>query len=87
MERQLQIVLSEDTLKLIDEFTKTSGSLPETLRERSHFIDEAVKFYITEKQRENLKQQVKEGALRRAKRDLGLAEEWLDLEEEAWLEQ
>jgi CopG family transcriptional regulator/antitoxin EndoAI len=31
-----------------------------------------------------LKEQLKEGAIRRAERDRQLAEEWFSLEEEAW---
>lgn len=87
MPQQLQIVLPEDTIHLIDRLTKNNDSPEEILRLRSDFINEAVKFYIAEKQRENLKQQLKEGAIQRAKRDLGLVEEWFELEEEAWQRQ
>ena len=37
------------------------------------------------KKRGSLKAQLKEGARRRAKRDLRIAEEWFPLEEEVWL--
>ncbi|HEY9873570.1 MAG TPA: hypothetical protein V6D12_09030 [Candidatus Obscuribacterales bacterium] len=87
MPQQLQIVLPEDTIHLIDRLTKNNDSPEEILRLRSDFINEAVKFYIAEKQRENLKQQLKEGAIQRAERDLGLVEEWFELEEEAWQRQ
>ena len=87
MPQQLQIVLPEDTIHLIDRLTKNNDSPEEILRLRSDFINEAVKFYIAEKQRENLKQQLKKGAIQRAKRDLGLVEEWFELEEEAWQRQ
>lgn len=63
MPQELHIVLPEDTIQLIDELTPRSDSPEETLRERSNFINEAVKFYIAEKLRENLKQQLKEGAM------------------------
>lgn len=33
---------------------------------------------------EDLKQQLKAGAIQRAKRDLALAEEWFSVDEEAW---
>ncbi|MEH2212897.1 MAG: pentapeptide repeat-containing protein [Nostoc sp.] len=50
--------------------------------DRSRFINEAVQYYITQKALINLREQLKEGAIQRAERDLGLVEEWFDLEEE-----
>jgi CopG family transcriptional regulator/antitoxin EndoAI len=81
MPQKLQIVLPEDTIHLIDRLTEKNDSPEELLRLRSDFINEAVKFYIAEKQRENIKQQLKEGAIQRAERDLGLVEEWFELAE------
>ncbi|GCA94274.1 conserved hypothetical protein [Microcystis aeruginosa 11-30S32] len=37
-----------------------------------------------EPQRNYLKQQLKEGAIVRAERDLNLAQDWVSLEEELW---
>ena len=48
------------------------------------FIDEAIKHYVQEVGRGKLRKQLQEGALRRAKRDLALAEEWFGLDEEVW---
>ena len=42
---------------------------------------------LAQKQQEILKQQLKEGAIQRSKRDLSLAEEYFHLEEEAWQKQ
>lgn len=84
MPQQLQIVLPEETIQLIDKLTEKNGSPDELIRQRSNLIDQAVKFFIAEKQRVDLKQQLKEGAIARAKRDLNLAEEWFELEEEVW---
>jgi CopG family transcriptional regulator/antitoxin EndoAI len=39
---------------------------------------------VTEARRANLRKRLKEGALRRAERDVRLAEESFFLEEEAW---
>jgi CopG family transcriptional regulator / antitoxin EndoAI len=87
MPQQLQIILPEDTIQLIDRLAKKSNSAEDILHQRSDFINEAVKFYIAEKFRENLKQQLKEGAIQRFERDLGLVEEWFELEEEVWQRQ
>jgi CopG family transcriptional regulator / antitoxin EndoAI len=89
MPQQLQIILPEDTIQLIDRLAKKSNSAEDILHQRSDFINEAVKFYIAEKEkfRENLKQQLKKGAIQRAERDLGLVEEWFELEEEVWQRQ
>ena len=51
---------------------------------RSRLIDKAVKRYVTDARRANLRKLLKQGALRRAERDLRLAEESFFLEEEAW---
>jgi CopG family transcriptional regulator/antitoxin EndoAI len=74
--RRINISLSEETLELLDRVA-TKG-------DRSRLIDQAVRSYIDEKGRMQLKQRLKEGAIRRAARDLSLAEEWFPLEEELW---
>jgi CopG family transcriptional regulator/antitoxin EndoAI len=76
MHRRINISLPEETLALIDRVVK--------LGDRSRFIDEAVKHYVQEVGRSKLRKQLQEGALRRAKRDLALAEEWFGLDEEVW---
>jgi CopG family transcriptional regulator / antitoxin EndoAI len=76
MHRRINISLPEETLALIDRVAK--------LGDRSRFIDEAVKHYVQEVGRSKLRKQLQEGALRRAKRDLALAEEWFGLDEEVW---
>jgi CopG family transcriptional regulator / antitoxin EndoAI len=52
--------------------------------DRSRFINEAVPYYITQKALVNLREQLKQGAIQRAERDLGLVKEWFNLEEEVW---
>jgi CopG family transcriptional regulator / antitoxin EndoAI len=76
MQRRINITLPEETLDLIDRVAQPG--------DRSRFIDEAIKHYIEEIGRGNLRKQLKEGAIRRAQRDLALAEEWFTLDEEAW---
>jgi CopG family transcriptional regulator/antitoxin EndoAI len=84
MSQHLQILLPEETIQLIDQLTKSDDSADDALDKRSALINEAVKFYIAQKQRDSLKQQLQEGATRWAARDLGLADEWFDIEEEVW---
>ena len=76
MHRRINISLPEETLALIDRVAK--------LGDRSRFIDEAIKHYVQEVGRSKLRKQLQEGALRRAKRDLALAEEWFGLDEDVW---
>lgn len=84
---QLQIALPEETIQLLDRFTNSRETPEEVIIQRSHLINEAVKSYIAQKQKEILKQQLKEGAIQRSQRDLTLAEDYFHLEEEAWQKQ
>ena len=70
------ITLPEETIRLIDRVCQKGN--------RSRLIDKAVKRYVTDARRANLRKLLKQGALRRAERDLRLAEESFFLEEEAW---
>lgn len=74
--RRVNITLPEETVRLIDRTTARG--------DRSRFIDQAVKHFVQEARRAKLKKLLKEGAVRRAERDLLLAEEWFGLDEEAW---
>lgn len=76
MHRRINVTLSEETLALLDRVAEKG--------DRSRLIDAAVRHYIDEKGRRTLKKRLKEGAIRRAARDLSLAEEWFPLEEELW---
>jgi CopG family transcriptional regulator / antitoxin EndoAI len=76
MHRRLNITLPEETIRLIDRIAKNGN--------RSRLIDQALRAFISGKQRALLRKQLEEGARRRAKRDIGLSEEWASLEEEAW---
>jgi CopG family transcriptional regulator / antitoxin EndoAI len=73
--QRINVSLPEETLRLLD---RVAGK-----GDRSRFIDEAVRYYIDEQGRRELKKRLKEGAIRRAARDLQLSEEWFPLEEEA----
>lgn len=76
MYQRINIMLPEETIGLIDRLIERG--------DRSRFIDRAIKYYVDAICQANLKKQLKEGAVRRADRDLRLAEEWFTLEEEVW---
>lgn len=82
MRRRINITLPDETIELIDQVIEKGDSPEDRLRQRSRFINEAVQYYIAQKTLANLREQLKEGAIQRAERDLGLVEEWFDLEEE-----
>ena len=82
MTQHLQINLPEDTLKQIDQAISSDYSLTDQNQKRSQFIDQAVKFYLAEQQKQKLRERIKEGALKYQQRDQKLADEWFDLEEE-----
>ncbi len=74
--RRVNITLAPETLHLLDRITKPGN--------RSRLIGEAVRFYVRQKGQRNLRQQLRQGAVARAERDLRLAEEWFPLENEIW---
>lgn len=74
--KRINVILPYETLEMIDEVSKRG--------ERSRLIDRAVRFYIVETGRDNVKKQLREGALRRSERDLRMAKEWFHFENEAW---
>ncbi len=76
MHRRLNITLPAETVKLIDRVAAKG--------DRSRFIAEAVTHYVGSTGRAQLRKRLKEGALRRADRDLRLARNWFPLDEEAW---
>jgi CopG family transcriptional regulator / antitoxin EndoAI len=76
MRKRINITLPEETLELIDRVAEPG--------DRSRLIDEAVRHYIQETGRANLRKRLKEGAIRWAARDLHLAEEWFSIDEEVW---
>ena len=72
MHQRVNITLPEETLRLIDRVVDKG--------DRSRFIDSAVRHYVGAMGRANLRKRLKEGAIRRAERDLHLALEWSALE-------
>jgi CopG family transcriptional regulator / antitoxin EndoAI len=76
--RRINVSIPEETLRLLDRVAQKG--------DRSRLIDEAVRHYVAGVGRAQLTKRLKEGAVRRAARDLSLAEEWFPLEEEVWHE-
>lgn len=74
--KRINVSLSEDTLELLDRVSEKGN--------RSDLVDKAVRFYIKEVGRTNLKKQLRLGAIENAKRDLRIAEEWFSIDEEVW---
>ncbi|MEA5601085.1 hypothetical protein [Nostoc sp. UHCC 0252] len=64
MHRQINITLPDETIELIDRVIEKG--------DRSRFINETVQYYIAQKSLANLREQLKEGAIQRAERDLEL---------------
>lgn len=73
--KRIDITLPESTVRLIDRVADKGT--------RSYFIDQAIHFYVSTQSRQNLRNQLKEGALQRTKRDLQLAEDWFNLEHDS----
>ncbi len=73
--KRINISLSEDTLGLLNRVAPHGR--------KSQAIAEALEYYVTNKGKETLRQQIIEGAQARTDRDLVMAEEWFELEEEA----
>lgn len=74
--KRVNVTLPQETLRLIDRVAKRGN--------RSHFVNEAVRFYVREMGRARLRKQLQEGAIQRAERDLHLAKEWFPIENEIW---
>jgi CopG family transcriptional regulator / antitoxin EndoAI len=76
MYQQINITLPQKTIELIDRLAAHE--------DLNQLVDDAINLYITDRQKKALQQQLREGAICRGDRDLGLVEDWFSLEEEAW---
>lgn len=74
--KRLNITLPASTVALLETVANKG--------ERSTFIDNAIKAYVKQNRRESLRESLKEGAIARSERDLDLAEEWFEIDEELW---
>lgn len=71
LHQRVNVTLPENTLALLDRVAEKGA--------RSSFVDRAVRFYIAEVGRANIKKQLRDGALARASRDVTIANEWFSL--------
>ncbi len=68
MHQRINITLPKETIQLIDRIARKG--------KRSVIIDQAIRHYVRSVGRKTLREQIKEGAISRAERDLAIAEEW-----------
>ena len=76
MYQRINITLPEETVRLLDRVAAKG--------ERSRLIAKAITHYVGATGRAHLRKRLREGAIRRAERDLRFAREWFSLDEEAW---
>jgi CopG family transcriptional regulator/antitoxin EndoAI len=74
MHRRINITLPDEAVRLLDRVASKG--------DRSRFIAEAIKHYVTQAGRAKRRRQVREGALRRAERDRVLVRDWFLLAED-----
>lgn len=75
MNKRLNITLPEETVRLMD---RVAGK-----GRRSNLIDRAVRRYVKEETRANLRKQLAAAYRANAEEDLQLAEDWFPVEEQA----
>ena len=75
MHKRVNVTLPEETIQLIDRSANRGN--------RSRFIDQAVRYFVREHGRTQLRGLLEEGAERRAARDLAIAEEWFPVDKTA----
>lgn len=71
--KRVNISLPETTLEKIDALTEPG--------DRSRFIDQAVHFYVEAVGRKQLRQSLKEGAVRNNNRDTDIVAQWFHVDE------
>ncbi len=76
MYQKINITLSEQTAQLIEQMTDK--------KDISRFVEDAVKYYMEHAGKIRLRKQLKQGAIKRAERDLKLSQEWDSLENNGW---
>ncbi|MGB6298174.1 MAG: hypothetical protein WBF90_18590 [Rivularia sp. (in: cyanobacteria)] len=79
MNHRLNISLPEETIRTIDMVIQDGEFSGDIIGDRLAFINKAIQYYIEQKIEQkastNLREQLKEGAIQNAERDLELAEE------------
>lgn len=76
MHKRINITLPEETIRLLDRVTAAG--------DRSGFIDRAIRHYVEEAGKPNLRRRLREGYERQADRDLETAQAWFPIDEDGW---
>ncbi|CAK8720350.1 MAG: CopG family transcriptional regulator [Candidatus Electronema aureum] len=76
MYHKMNITLSDQTAHLLEQLTDRMS--------KKRFIEDAVKYYIDHIGKSKIREQLKQGAMERAGRDLKLSHEWDSLEDKIW---
>ncbi len=76
MYQKINITLPEQTAHLVEQMISKEN--------RSRFVEDAVKYYMEHIGKIKLHEQLKQGAIKRAERDLKLSQEWNELEDSVW---
>ena len=76
MYHKMNITLSDQTAYLLEQLTDRMS--------KKRFIEDAVKYYIDHVGKSKIREQLKQGAMERAERDLKLSQEWDNLEDKIW---
>ena len=74
--KRVNISIPKATLEKIDTLTDRG--------DRSKFIDQAVHFYVEAVGRKQLRESLKDGALRHTTRDIDIATQWFPIDESVW---
>ena len=78
MSKRINVMLSEETLALLDRVTPRGG--------RSRFVSRAIVHFVKGRGKHHLREQLKVGYQANAEESLKIALEWFPLEEKAWQE-
>ena len=73
---RINVTLPKETVYLLDKVSEKGG--------RSRLINNAVRFYVNEIGKINIKKNLREGAIKRKERDISLTRDWFNVENGAW---
>lgn len=76
MNRRINIVLPETTVRAIARLAKPGG--------RSHFIDRAVQHYVATQSTEALRKRLEQAVVRDRDMERQIADEWFAVDQEIW---
>ena len=73
---RINITLPDETVALLESVAEKG--------KRSSFIDTAIRKHARDLKKQGLRARLKTGAIERAERDLAIASEWSELEDDLW---